>query len=31
LVCLTIYLSMVLRPFVGPWPSFQLLDLLQSR
>jgi hypothetical protein len=25
------YLSMALQPFVGPWPLFQLLGLLQSR
>jgi hypothetical protein len=27
----TIYLSMALQPFVGPWPLFQFLDLLHSR
>jgi hypothetical protein len=26
----TVCLSMALQPFVGPWPLFQLLDLLQS-
>jgi hypothetical protein len=28
---LTVYLSMVLQPFVGPWPLFQFLNLLHSR
>jgi hypothetical protein len=27
-VCLSVCLSMALQPFVGPWPSFQFLDLL---
>jgi hypothetical protein len=25
-----VYVSMALQPFVGPWPLFQFLDLLQS-
>jgi hypothetical protein len=28
---LSIYLSMALEPFVGPWPFFQFLDHLHSR
>jgi hypothetical protein len=28
-ISISIYLSMVLQPFVGPWPLFQFLDLLQ--
>jgi hypothetical protein len=30
-VCLPVCLSMALQPFVGPWPLFQLLDLLHGR
>jgi hypothetical protein len=30
-IYLSIYLSMALQPFVGPWPLFQFLDLLHSR
>jgi hypothetical protein len=25
-----VYLSMVLQPFVGPWPFFQFLDSVHS-
>jgi hypothetical protein len=28
---LSIYLCMALQPFVGPWPLFHFLDLLQSQ
>jgi hypothetical protein len=30
-IYLSIYLSLALQPFVGPWPIFQFLDLLHSR
>jgi hypothetical protein len=28
---LSVCLAKALQPFVGPWPLFQFLDLLQSR
>jgi hypothetical protein len=31
LVCLSIYLSMALQPFVGPWPLFSFLPFFYSR
>jgi hypothetical protein len=30
-IVLSIYLSMALRPFVGPWPLFQFRKLIRSR
>jgi hypothetical protein len=30
-IYLSFYLSMDLRPFVGPWLFYQILDLLNSR
>jgi hypothetical protein len=30
-VHLSVYLSMALQPFAGPWPLFQFHDLIQSR
>jgi hypothetical protein len=27
----SIYLSMALQPFVGPWPLFQFLDILHGQ
>jgi hypothetical protein len=30
ILCLSIYLSVTLQPFVGPWPLFQFIDLLHS-
>jgi hypothetical protein len=29
-ICLSIYLSMALQPFVGPWPPFQFLNPVHS-